>query len=255
MEVRSRDPQPGDRGRRGRPRATATTAGQVADLAVGGFRGDHRAGQRGRATPSGRPIRPARWRLTVQRAELIVTARTYNDAPQGTFGQFLPGVTFEGGIAPGRGRAAFAAQQQRRVRTNIGFVDLGGNGAVVRIRLFDGGGDAVGSAARPRSSPPEGGSNATGSSAPPTPVTAAVATPWSTSSVTAGPSGSTRRWSTTLRVIPRPSPWKLGERGQRSPATRGIWWPESPRPTAPTRPSGNPTSRCSISRVRESRRI
>jgi hypothetical protein len=76
---------------------------------------------------------------------LIVTARTYNDAPQGTFGQLIPGVTSSNGIAAGEVAALSQLSSNSEVRTNIGFVDLGGNGALVRIRLFNGSGEAVGS--------------------------------------------------------------------------------------------------------------
>jgi hypothetical protein len=76
--------------------------------------------------------------------ELVVTARTYNDAPDGTFGQFLPGL----GVAEGIGAGDLAALPQLRsgagFRTNVGFVDLSGSGAVARIRLYDGSGGRVG---------------------------------------------------------------------------------------------------------------
>jgi len=76
---------------------------------------------------------------------LIVTARTYNAAPSGTFGQFIPGVTSSSGIASGEVAVLSQLSSNSEVRTNIGFVDLDGSGALVRIRLFNGSGDAVGS--------------------------------------------------------------------------------------------------------------
>ncbi len=76
---------------------------------------------------------------------LIVTARTYNAAPSGTFGQFIPGVTSALGIAAGAEATLSQLSSSSEVRTNIGFVDLGGTGAMARIRLFDGSGAAVGS--------------------------------------------------------------------------------------------------------------
>jgi hypothetical protein len=76
---------------------------------------------------------------------LIVTARTYNDSPGGTFGQFLPGVTESDGLAAGQEAALSQLIEGQDARTNIGFVDLGGTGATARIRLFDEVGNPVGS--------------------------------------------------------------------------------------------------------------
>jgi hypothetical protein len=77
-------------------------------------------------------------------APLIVTARTYNDTPGGTFGQYLPGVRVADGLPwTGSGVLSQLAANDD-VRTNIGFVDLSGSGATARIRLFDGSGAAVG---------------------------------------------------------------------------------------------------------------
>ncbi len=77
--------------------------------------------------------------------DLIVTARTFNDAPNGTFGQFLPGVTDDDGLGGSDMAVLSQLSSGFGFRTNIGFVDLGGDGATVRVRLFDGGGDPVGS--------------------------------------------------------------------------------------------------------------
>jgi len=77
--------------------------------------------------------------------ELIVTARTFNDSPDGTFGQFLPGVTENEGLAGDAVAVLSQLNSGSGFRTNVGFIDLGGDGAVVRIRLFDGEGESVGS--------------------------------------------------------------------------------------------------------------
>lgn len=76
--------------------------------------------------------------------DLIVTARTYNDTPDGTFGQFIPGVGPLSGLVTGDVAALAQLAGNEEMRTNIGFVDLGGTGAVARVRLFDGSGDVVG---------------------------------------------------------------------------------------------------------------
>jgi hypothetical protein len=78
-------------------------------------------------------------------APVIVTARTYNAAQIGTFGQSIPGVTAEDGLGVGETAMLSQLGNTDSVRTNIGFVDLGGNGALARIRLFDGDGRALGS--------------------------------------------------------------------------------------------------------------
>jgi len=77
--------------------------------------------------------------------ELIVTARTFNNASDGTFGQFLPGVTESEGLAGADVAVLSQLNSGSSFRTNIGFIDLGGQGTTVRIRLFDGAGEPVGS--------------------------------------------------------------------------------------------------------------
>jgi hypothetical protein len=72
--------------------------------------------------------------------ELVVSARTYNDSPTGTFGQYLPGVYW--GLLAGEEGVLSQLASNDAFRTNIGFVNLGGYSAQVRIRLFDGSGGA-----------------------------------------------------------------------------------------------------------------
>ncbi|HOC41819.1 MAG TPA: S8 family serine peptidase [Thermoanaerobaculales bacterium] len=77
--------------------------------------------------------------------QLLVTARTYNDAPAGTFGQYLPGVMSDEAVSTGQRGVLSQLSSNAAFRTNIGFVNLGGYPAQARIRLFDGGGAARGS--------------------------------------------------------------------------------------------------------------
>jgi hypothetical protein len=77
--------------------------------------------------------------------QLVVSARTYNDAPNGTYGQYLPAVRPAGGIAAGDLGVLSQLASNDSFRTNIGFVNLGATAASVRIRLRDGGGAARGS--------------------------------------------------------------------------------------------------------------
>jgi len=76
---------------------------------------------------------------------VLVTARTYNEGPDGTFGQSIPGVSADESLGTGDVAVLSQLGSNDEVRTNIGFVDLGENGALARIRLFDGDGNVVGS--------------------------------------------------------------------------------------------------------------
>ncbi len=76
--------------------------------------------------------------------ELVVSARTYNDSPAGTFGQYLPGVSSQA-LSTGQEGVLSQLASNDDFRTNIGFLNLGAYAAQVRIRLFDGSGGARGS--------------------------------------------------------------------------------------------------------------
>ncbi len=77
---------------------------------------------------------------------VIVTARTYNTAPAGTYGQFLPGATLADGLAAGGAAVLGPLASNDLFRTNIGFVDVGGAGGAGTIALFSSGGAALGTA-------------------------------------------------------------------------------------------------------------
>jgi hypothetical protein len=76
---------------------------------------------------------------------LVVTARTFNNASSGTFGQFLPGVETQAGISGSQQGVLSQLRSDDEFRTNIGFVNLGPAGVIARIRLFDGSGEQRGS--------------------------------------------------------------------------------------------------------------
>jgi len=81
--------------------------------------------------------------------KLMVSARTYNDLPGGTYGQFIPGVTIESAaISEGReGRLiqlSRSADGSRGFRSNIGFVNPGGTHVTVQVEMFDGDGTRLG---------------------------------------------------------------------------------------------------------------
>jgi len=77
--------------------------------------------------------------------ELIVTSRTYNDTPDGTFGQFIAGVEGSEGIVQADEAVLSQLAGNDDFRTNIGFVNFGSAGVRATIRLFDGSGAVVGS--------------------------------------------------------------------------------------------------------------
>lgn len=67
---------------------------------------------------------------------LVATARTYNQTSNGTYGQFIPGVT--PGDAVGHGDRALQilqCEQSSRMRTNIGVAETTGNAATVEMSV------------------------------------------------------------------------------------------------------------------------
>jgi hypothetical protein len=78
--------------------------------------------------------------------ELIVTARTYNLIDEGTFGQFLPGVTSSEAMGAGRFGVISQLAKNAAFRTNIGFINLSLLPCQVTVRLYDALGIRVGSA-------------------------------------------------------------------------------------------------------------
>jgi len=78
-------------------------------------------------------------------APVVVTARTFNDGPSGTFGQFLPGVVAGEGVGPGRSGVLPQLRSDADFRTNVGFVNLTGATCSGTIQLYAGSGAPVGS--------------------------------------------------------------------------------------------------------------
>jgi len=75
---------------------------------------------------------------------LYLTARTYNQGPTGTFGQYLPAVTAGEGF--GRGIVGIIPQLKKNAgfRTNVGVLNLSPFEVVAAIKLYDGSGAQVG---------------------------------------------------------------------------------------------------------------
>ncbi len=80
----------------------------------------------------------------VSTAPLIITSRTYNQAAQGSFGQYYPAVAAGGGY--GSGTAAYIPQLKRNAsfRSNVGVLNVGENTASVEVRIFNPLGQQVG---------------------------------------------------------------------------------------------------------------
>lgn len=73
---------------------------------------------------------------TPQDAPLTVTARTYNQTANGTYGQYIPGVTPAESVGLGdRALQLLQLEQSSRFRTNIGVVETSGQPATVEMRI------------------------------------------------------------------------------------------------------------------------
>jgi CubicO group peptidase (beta-lactamase class C family) len=74
---------------------------------------------------------------------LTVASRTYNVSTEGTFGQFLGGVTGPGGLANGDSAVLMHLREDDAARSNIGILNAGRRTARVRVVLYDGAGTEV----------------------------------------------------------------------------------------------------------------
>jgi hypothetical protein len=77
---------------------------------------------------------------------VVVTARTYNQTPDGTFGQFLPGVTSNEALGYGEIGLISQLTKNSSFRTNIGFINLSLVECQVEVQLHDALGNPVGTA-------------------------------------------------------------------------------------------------------------
>jgi CubicO group peptidase (beta-lactamase class C family) len=78
----------------------------------------------------------------VAEGPVLVSSRTYNQGPAGTFGQYLDG---EVGSLIGAGETVWLPQLQQNAdfRTNVGWLNTGDEGVVTELRLFDHTGELV----------------------------------------------------------------------------------------------------------------
>lgn len=70
-------------------------------------------------------------------ARLVVTARTYNDTGQGTYGQFIPAVTPEEAVSAGsRPLQILQVEESAQYRSNVGFAEVSGNAVTLEVSVF-----------------------------------------------------------------------------------------------------------------------
>jgi hypothetical protein len=72
---------------------------------------------------------------TPSSSKLIVTARTYNQTTNGTYGQFIPAVTPAAsvGLSDNRVLQLLQLESSDRMRTNLGFVETSGNPVTIEV--------------------------------------------------------------------------------------------------------------------------
>jgi uncharacterized repeat protein (TIGR01451 family) len=74
--------------------------------------------------------------LTMSNSSLIVTGRTYNLTPNGTFGQFIPAVTPFDAVGKGdRSLQILQVEDSVRYRTNLGLAEVTGNAVSVEVTI------------------------------------------------------------------------------------------------------------------------
>jgi hypothetical protein len=83
-------------------------------------------------------------RITVNRSLLMATSRTYTVGSDGSYGQFIPGITEQSAIDDEATAALLQLRADANFRTNVGMVNLTGLYVGVSIRYFDASGGRVG---------------------------------------------------------------------------------------------------------------
>jgi len=81
------------------------------------------------------PSGAATLRISTQGMRAVATARTYNDQPEGTFGQFIAGVPSFAAIEYPSSAFLLQLTQSPAFRTNIGFVNLNSSMLLIEVAL------------------------------------------------------------------------------------------------------------------------
>jgi hypothetical protein len=73
-------------------------------------------------------------------ARLVVTARTYNQTAQGTYGQFIPAATPEEAVTKGsRPLQILQVEESKDYQSNIGFAEVSGKAVTLEVSVFESG--------------------------------------------------------------------------------------------------------------------
>ncbi|MGV8039355.1 MAG: PKD domain-containing protein [Thermoanaerobaculaceae bacterium] len=87
-------------------------------------------------------------RVTATQGQVMVTSRTYNDQPNGTYGQFVPGaplsVAFGQGVTARLVQLAYSTDAKKGFRTNLGLVNASSLTIAVWVDLYRGDGTLLG---------------------------------------------------------------------------------------------------------------
>lgn len=87
-------------------------------------------------------------RVTATQGQVMVTSRTYNDQPKGTYGQFVPGaplsVAFGQGVSARLVQLAYSTDPEKGFRTNLGLVNASSLTIAVWMDLYRGDGTLLG---------------------------------------------------------------------------------------------------------------
>ncbi len=75
--------------------------------------------------------------------DVIISSRTYNDTPGGTFGQGIPGFSAAEAVVGGGAARLFGLISNDDFRTNIGIANLGAEPVDIRVELFNQTGDEL----------------------------------------------------------------------------------------------------------------
>ncbi len=76
--------------------------------------------------------------------DLVVTSRTYNQVPGGTYGQFIPGVPVELALAAGEDGYLVYLAKSGSFRTNLGWAGTPLASGTIRVTLYNAGGSQIG---------------------------------------------------------------------------------------------------------------
>ncbi|MCG6963181.1 MAG: PKD domain-containing protein, partial [Acidobacteria bacterium] len=88
-------------------------------------------------------------RLTPTSGRLMVTSRTYNDQPQGTYGQFIPGVPQGDAMLQGEVALLLGLAESSQYRTNLGLVNVSAVPITVVVELYLDDGTLLGTSSWP----------------------------------------------------------------------------------------------------------